>query len=281
MLTPLTPDLKAEAITLLCEGFPERDAAFWDRGLTRLFAWPGNHATRRPIGYLWREGGKAEGVILTPATEHIDDDGQCRILVNVSSWYVRPALRWKAPMMLRALFRDADPIFTDLTPTPDVQKMLPAFGFHPVNRGVWLQPLPLLALRPASRVRIRPWRAGQRPAGAVPGDDLIALHEAWGCLPLEIDTGDLRQLVVLKPFRLRGIPAIRTVFVEHHAAFTAARPALARFLLKRGFLVLQSECRGEACRPGWFRERGIWFARGNRFAKGSSQFGSELCLLDL
>lgn len=279
MLIPLTTGRSSEAMELLIEGFPERGRSFWEKGLERLFEWPGNRDGRRPPGYLWLDRNDLAGIVLTPASTRRGEGESRRAIVNVSSWYIREPYRWKAPLMLRALFQDADAIFTDLTPTPDVQKMLPAFGFKPVSDGIEWIGTPLEVFR-FSTGSLRRWQPGEPLAIGSPPDELITLHVKWGCTALVIEQCGENFLVVTKPMRIRGLPGARVLFAGSRAALEASLPALSRYMLLRGFLILRVDARPEARRGRGFRPDGIWFARGDAFEDRTDHFGSELALFD-
>ncbi len=279
MLRPFGPQDRAQVQRLLVEGFPERGDAFWQKALDRLFAWPGNHAADFPPGFFWIEKDEPVGIILTPASPRTRADEALPPVVNVSSWYVRDSHRWKAPLMLRALFRDERVIFTDLTPTPDVQKMLPAFGFVPGCDGIEWIGTPFFAYR-RKKARVLPWQPGMVLAAGSPPDSLITEHIAWGCTVLVLEHGEARHLVVLKPMRARGLPAARVLFAGCRAALEAGLPALSRHMLLRGTLVLHIDARSEARRGPGYRPHGIWFARAKSFPNRTDHFGSELALFD-
>ncbi|MBN8533567.1 MAG: hypothetical protein J0L51_05700 [Rhizobiales bacterium] len=279
MLTPLTAGRSSEAMELLIEGFPERGRGFWEKGLDRLLNWPGNRDSRYPPGFLWFDRGELAGIVLTPASARRGTGESRRAVVNVSSWYIREPFRWKAPLMLRALFQHADVTFTDLTPTPDVQKMLPAFGFSPASEGIEWIGTPLEAFG-SSAGRLRRWRSGDPLASGSPPDELIALHVEWGCTALVLERGGESFLVITKPMRIRGLPGARVLFAGSRNALEAGLPALSRYLLVRGFLVLRVDARPKARRGRGFRPDGIWFARGDAFEDRTDHFGSELALFD-
>lgn len=279
MLKPFGPEDRAQVLFMLEEGFPERDRIFWGRALDRLFAWPGNRAVDYPPGFFWIEKGESVGIILTPASPRNRTDEASPPVVNVSSWYVRDSYRWKAPLMLRALFRDERVIFTDLTPTPEVQKMLPAFGFMPACEGIEWIGTPFFAFR-QKKARVLAWQSGTMLAAGSPPDPLIAEHISWGCTALVLEHAEARHLVVLKPMRARGLPAARVLFAGCRAALEAGLPALSRHMLLRGTLLLQIDARPEARRGPGYRPHGIWFARAKSFPDRTDHFGSELALFD-
>lgn len=279
MLVPITSDRIADAVALLAEGFPERNSQFWQSSLARVLDWPGNRLADYPAGFLWVEQSEPVGILLTPASPRSGADGP--VLVNVSSWYLRAAFRWKAPLMLRALFRDGRAVFTDLTPTPDVRAMLPAFGFREINPGIVLRLTPALALGRGNGASVVPWQPDvPLPQGSPPAE-IIAFHRDLGCATLVIRHGTDNQLCVFRPFRYRGLKAARAVYIGSHAALAGSWPAIARRLLGKGFLIVQSDIRPGCPSPLGFRPHGQWFAKGGAFDDRTDHLGSELCLFDL
>jgi hypothetical protein len=270
------------AIALLCEGFPERGADFWTHALARLQEFAGNHEAGTPLGLLMLDGNEPVGIALTPASLRRQRDGGTERLVNVSSWYVRPSYRWRAALMLRHLFADRNATFTDLTPTPEVQKMLPAFGFRPVNRGLVLRLLAVHALAPARGFSIRRL-AGAWPAlieGPTPAT--LESHRRLGCEAFLVEGPRATGLVVVRRQRFRGLPGARLVYADSHALMRAAFGPLARALLGRGYLMLAEDAREPAdAAGGLFRPHGIWFARNGNFTDRTDLLGSELCLFNL
>lgn len=282
MLKPIDPSDFEAAHRLLCEGFPERDAAFWKSGLERLFSHGENSSLELPYGYFMMDKAEPVGVAIMPASQRRQADGGHRRIMNVSSWYVRAEHRWRAPMMLRGLFADSSLIYTDLTPTPDVQKMLPVFGFKPINLGLMIEPLAALAMRDTGSAKVRGMEPGSAPEGLAITPGQIETHRALGLVPLLITHEGTSQVVLHRRTSIRGMPAAQLVYVESHKALAPCMPALARHLLWRGKMFLISECRDEASAESrFFRPRGIWFARNDSFEDRTDYLGSELCILDL
>src|SRR5262249_42193552 len=135
MLRAIDTSNETQAIDILARGMSQRSRSFWERTLARIHAYDGNAAAKVPAGQLLMHGTSPVGVVLTPASVRSDGDGPARRMINLSSWYIDPAHRWRGPMMLRAILRDHDATFTDLTPTPAVQKILLALGFRSINSG--------------------------------------------------------------------------------------------------------------------------------------------------
>lgn len=269
------------AANLLAEGFPEHGAAFWTDALVRLARYAGNAEAEFPLGFLMFTKGDPAGIVLTPASVRPKADGTLLRIVNVSSWYMRPAHRWRAATMLRGILADESVIYTDFTPTEDVQKMLPAFGMTAMNTGALITPLPLMAFHPSRGGTVRP--IAQRdplPAGS-PRREMIDLYRELGCEPTLLCSEERECLVIVKRSRFRGMPAAKVVFASSNAALWHHAGAVARHLMRCGYLFLITDRRiGEASGLGIVRPHGIWFARGSSFEDRTDVFGSELCLLE-
>lgn len=275
MLHPLVAADLDRTAALLVEGFPERDPDFWRGALDTLGRHGGNRAADFPPAFLWISGGEPSGVALTPAVLRRMPDGTTRRIVNISSWYVRPEQRWRAPLMLKSLLKPADTLFLDLTPSPAVRRMLPGLGFRPINRGTRVAVLPLAALRR---------RAGERAVVLAADEDPPEMegHRALGCVPALVEGPAGRSLVVFRRTRIKGVPAAELVYVESHRALAAAFGALARMLTGRGFVVLRMPALDE---PDPFGTRtlpaGLRYAHGDHPADRTDVLGSELTLFNL
>ncbi len=280
-MRPLDEKDFALAAELLHEGFPRLRPAFWAAALQRLQRYGGNAQTGVPLGWFMLQGDEPVGVVLTPASLRQRPDGSSQCVVNLSSWYVRPEFRWRAGFMLRGVLNDATTVYTDLTPTPEVQKMLPLLGFDAVNRGVALHLLPLLCLHPGGGGQLRVLQPGEPWPHAGPPREQIEAHRELGCLPLVLQpaTG-APQLLVLKLCRLRGLPAAQLVYADSISQLLAHRGALARLLLRQGVLLFMHDARQPGSTPTrWFRRRDLWFVRGSGFADRTDAFASELCII--
>jgi len=282
MLTAVTLSDLDHATDLLAEGFPARTRAFWRTSIARLVQAGGNAAAEYPLGFFLMDKDEPVGVALTPASLRQRPESEPQRVVNVSSWYVRPAHRWRAALMLRKIVSEPGSIYTDLSPTADVRTMLATFGFKAVNLGVVMHLLPALALRRGLPATVSEWQAGEPlPAGSPP-PTLIESHRALGCLPLIVEGKAGRTLLVLRPKRVRRLPATQAVYVGSHAALEPHLPTLARHLLGRGLLVAQIDCRSEAATHyAGFRRNGLWFAKGSLFEDCTDHLGTELSLFDL
>ncbi len=288
-MRPLDEKDFALAADLLHEGFPRQKLDFWLAALQRLQRYGDNAQMGVPLGWFMLHAQQAVGVVLTPASLRRRADGSTQRVVNLSSWYVRTEFRWRAGFMLRGVMSEADTIYTDLTATPEVQKILPLMHFQPVNQGVALQLLPLLCLHPGGGATLRPLQPTEPWAEGGPLRAQIEAHRDLGCLPLVLQpaTG-APQLVIVKRYRLRGLPAAKLVYAESLSQLLQHRGALARGLLRLGLLLfVHTTPQARSTPTTWFRRRDIWFVRAGRAAPGAvpalgdgcDAFGSELCIV--
>jgi hypothetical protein len=281
MLRPLLDEDLPAAAELLAEGFPERSLAFWRHGLQLMRRHAGNPAAGLPLGQLLVDGTRLVGVVLTPASLRGRPDGSQYVLVNVSSWYVKPEFRWRAGMMLRAVVADPRHVYLDITPNEHVCRMLPIFGFKPMNTATTLAVLPALALRSTHGAWVQPLRADHNlPAGAPPMDMLLT-HRELGCEPLLLQHDHGQTLFVYRRHRYRRLPLARLTYVGSHAHLQRHLPVLARHLLGRGIPLLSWDSRidGPTHLPLVRKPGRSWFARGDDFADHTDFIGTELCIL--
>lgn len=246
-LRPFGPSRCDEAVTLLREGFPATSRAFWERGLERQTALQGDD-----LGYVLEAGGQAVGVMLTLRSMRSRPDGTLYPVVNLSSWYVQPAHRWRAVPMLRAIVAESDGLVTDLTASESIYRMNAAVGLSPWSNGMILAGiLPWAALparRGASMLSLAQAAALLSPAEAAmldrhERDGLIAavLCEEAGICPL-----------LFRPIRRKGVCFAQLIFAGSRRAVIRNLPAVTRFLAGYGILFLSIDGYREDCPRGAF-----------------------------
>jgi hypothetical protein len=267
------------ALDLLERGFPERSRRFWEDGLARMLRHGENLALGVPIGYFLTSKGKAVGVILTLASTHPGPDGPQRV-VNLSGWYIEPEHRWRALMMLHRVTGDAGAVYTDLTPTFAVQRIISSLGFRPLNSGVAFGLIPLMALGPR-KSQVAPVDA--LPAGAIAPDLLkrIMIHEPPGFHALAVlDEGAWHPLL-FKRRTVRRLPAAQLIYCEKESVLRRHLGPICRSLLRRRFLVLWTDVPVDGTAPGLQRKRYLKFVKGELGRAYIDYLGSEFSYLDL
>jgi len=281
MLQPITDSNLEQAYGLLERGFPDRKPRFWRTALNRIRANGGNARADVPVGFLMKSGTRASGIVLTPADVKKMDDGRQTRVVNLSSWFVEDADRWRAPMMMRQVLALENTSFTDLTPTQSVQEMLKAFGFERINSGVSVSVLPLSRLR------------GQKGARVVALGDLevsqidaatrayLESYQDFDCIVGVLIDGSEQVPLVFKRVHSRQVPLAMLVFSQNNEAVYRNLAAIGGYLGQAGIHLLVLDIPPQGQIPGIARKkRGNKFARGIKASNRTDFLGTELSLFD-
>jgi len=278
MLEPIDGSRLPDALNLLVRGFPRRSRDFWEQAVQRITRHNADSG-QTSIGQLLVVKGVPVGVMLTLHQSRDTDGNPCRI-TNLSSWYVEPEHRVLAPLMLREMTRDPGSVYTDLTPSKGVARMLPQLGFKPLNVGVSAIALPLAALGGVGRSSVS--SLTEDASGALRTDDVALLRRgaAFGAMAgvLHVDRGHFPLLFVSRS--IRRIPAAELIYCDDNQLLMREIGAVARFLLKQGKLVLIIDIPLDFEAPGaHFVGRGLKFVKGECAANRTDYAGSELLLI--
>lgn len=259
---PITPNNWPDAVKLLCEGFPERDEAFWEKGLERWINLVGN-SFAQPVGYLTQDkDGELQSVLLTFRTPAYHG---ATPRTNFSSWYVKDDVRSRAPLMLKKLSHDANTTYTDFTPSASVERILRRLNYseyQAIHLGFWT---PLTALG-KSQIVVDAGTTlefvGQDSYLGRAIDD----HLKLGCTLLGLRTEDGIEPVLMRlKKRKRLVTSAEIIYCADIRAIEAHLPALCRHLMKRGILILECEL---PHLPRRFQPAFNW-GEVSRFIKGS------------
>jgi len=271
-------DLAADVLT---RGFPNRSRQFWLDGLDNLDRTGWNRAANVPFGHMLMDGSRPAGIYLLPAMMRTMPDGTTRRVINWSSWYIDPEFRWQSMPMLRAALGDKTAIYTDMTATHEVQKMLPALGFTRLNDGLLVHALPLLAVSDPKPAKILPFA---RVATDLPAHvrEAFSAHSGLGVHECVLADADGLHPLMFKLRRYRGLPIAILVYCDDNARLGRNLGAVARHLLLQGRAALIVDRRpGLDTQGGRFSVRGIKFARGDTYVNRTDYLGSELCVFDV
>ena len=230
----------AAIVDLLCAGFPDRPRAYWERGMARL----GRQAARMQVpalGQLIEADGRLVGVLLMiHATDPAGSGGRC----NVSSWYVEPAFRGYAPLLLTRGSRDRSLTYFNISPATHTRPIIEAQGFRRYGTGrFWSAPW---AGRPG-RLRVTRLAAGDAALDALSDAErtLVADHLAWGCIAVAVDRGAGPEPFVFLPRLTKGVvPSAQLVYCRDVAGFVEAAGPIGRWLLLRGYLSVAIDADG-------------------------------------
>ena len=254
MLRPIDRRSLDETLPLLQRGFAHAPA-FWAAALERLKRYQ-SAAPDTPAAYLLDVKGAPVGVILTIASARTAADGATRSVVNLSSWFVDEADRWRARRRLQQLTASNDTLYTDLTPTVPVQSMIGRLGFSRWTEGTLLFPLPLHAIGRAGDTHVV--RFDNLPADALPApvQRIMTDHAALGCLTAALWDGARLHPLIFSRMSRKGLPIARLLYAEDRSVVRGHMAAIARYLLReKAVLLAMSADRSERVPGSFFTQR--------------------------
>jgi hypothetical protein len=227
------------AIELLMRGLPSTSKEFWEQGLTRMQASHAHRVAGEDIGQLIYAKGEPVGIGLTAInhqpTGELKEAGR---RVNFASWYFEPAHRFRLPFMLNKMLRDKKSVFTDLTPTPTVWPILTSLGFQPLNQGVNAVCIPVASVYHAKSHAVIDWEQTDTTRFPETLVNMFEEHQTYGCWPFVIETAETRVPILVKPCRIKGIPAAQIIYSPDNQILSEAIGSLCRKLARRGLLTL-------------------------------------------
>jgi hypothetical protein len=215
-------------------------------------------------GYLLESGGSVVGaVLLICATVPNGDAVATRC--NLSSWYVDPAFRAYAPMLVSQALRDKHVTYLNVSPAPHTRPIIEAQGFSRYCDGIVIAVPMLNGLFGGPKTDV--FDAKRRPHVSFdPRDqDMLLQHAAHGCISLWCATADRAYPFVFRPRLVRGIvPCAQLIYCSSVDDFVRFAGPLGRTLARRGlpFVVVDAN----APIPGLLG----WYSRGNmpKYFKG-------------
>lgn len=280
-LKPIDEGCLSDAAGLLTKGFPERSRDFWSAALMRLSSYRATSGVG-PIGSLLMTGDTAVGIILTIPSKRYDGPHEINV-VNLAAWYVDTKYRWLAPRMLRQVVADETTVYTDLSPSASTIAINTHLGFEVLTQGVIVVCLPWIAVtrRPRSRVIDFAQLPGARISQA--DRSMLASHGELGCIAAVLETEGGHHPLIFYATRRKGLSVARLLLAESRRLISANVAAIARFLMRRGIMLLTVHANEDDDIPGgvmWNRSapvqvKGSWKRDRVDFAF------SELALLKL
>jgi hypothetical protein len=216
---------------LLTRGFPSRGSEFWRHALDQLKGRAPPDGLPK-YGYLLETGNKPVGVILLicaamPAGEALAP--RC----NLSSWYVDPAFRAYAPMLVSQALRHKEVTYTNVSAAPHTWPIIEAQGFSRYSDGIFIA-LPALTLGGA---KADVFDARRRPS--VPFEpferETLVQHAAHGCISIWCATPERAYPFVFRPRLVKAfVPCAQLIYCRDIADFGRFAGPIGRYLARRG-----------------------------------------------
>jgi hypothetical protein len=168
--------------SLLARGFPVHDRGFWLDAFAQLT----RHeppAGLPKYGYLLESGGVVVGAILLICSTVKAGDAvipRC----NLSSWYVEPAFRAYAPMLIAHALRHKDATYLNVSPAPHTLPIIEAQGFSRYCDGIFVAVPMLKGLFGGPKVEFLEGDQSPKVSFDRRDQEMLRQHAAHGCLSL-------------------------------------------------------------------------------------------------
>ena len=225
---------------LLAQGFPARSRKYWTSGL-EVLSRRASPADCPPFGYLLEAEGAVVGTILLIFSETGAGDAR-RVRCNVSSWYVDPAFRGHAAMLVSAALKLKHVTYVNISAAAHTRPILEAQGYRQYSQGQFVA---FPALAPARGVRARRFDAIRDHDLAEAG--LVQAHAAAGCLAVVCETPDGRSapfLFLRRRLAYAPVGVLQLVYCRDTEGFATAAGAIGRLLLAQGALDILCDAPG-------------------------------------
>jgi hypothetical protein len=226
-------------VTLLTRGFAtRRPRRFWERVIAVLATRSTPPGAPR-YGYLLENDGAAVGAILLIFATAPGGDA---LRANVSSWYVEPAFRGYAPLLVSQARKLKQVTYLNISAAPHTWPILEAQGYRRYSSGVYVT-MPALQRSNAGDMRLL---AADQPSDA-PHEpferDLMMAHAGYGCISLWCETRERAHPFVFRPRIVKSIiPCAQLIYCRDVADVVRFAGPIGRFLALRGcpFVVIDA-----------------------------------------
>jgi hypothetical protein len=269
-----------EVMTLLCEGFPNRTADYWQTGLQRMADLERLPAIEK-YGYVLASGDGLHGVILTLPSRHEGVDGP-KVIVNVSSWYVRPSFRGApARELYRYASRREDVSYTNLSPAPHTIKTVTASGFREWTAG---QMVAVSFRRSSSSRSDRVLTTAAAEEAGLSSTEAAVLgdHERLGCLTLCLETRNGLSPLAFVRRRFKGLlPCAQLIYCSDLVELVDNGRRVWAWLARQGFplMLLDASAPVTGLTGRYIPGRGRKYIKGPLPSKAVDHAYSEMVLL--
>lgn len=207
-----------------------RSRAFWVHALGCL----SQHATPPGFpryGYMIESDGRAVGVLLLIFSIVREGDEE-RIRCYGSSFYIEPAFRGYAAMLVSRALRHKNVTYMNISPSPNTLPMIAAQGYVRYSSGRFVA-APALSAGPrgSSVERVTP-EAGSSADLSSAEIELLAAHSRYGCISLVCRSAGRAHPFVFAPWRKYGMPFAYLVYCRELTEFVRFAGPVGRFLAR-------------------------------------------------
>jgi hypothetical protein len=223
----------AAVARLLMRGFPNRNGQFWLHALSQL----SERVPPRDLpkyGYLLETNGEVVGAILLICST-MQVDGAPAPRCNLSSWYVEPAYRAYASLLVSHALRHKEVTYLNVSAAPHTWPIIEAQGFSRYSDGLFICFPALTGRYGAEKVRV--FDAKEQPTVAFDPfeQEVLRQHAEHGCTSLWCATSERAYPFVFRPRLVKGVIACAQLIYCHDIAdFARFAGPVGRHLALRG-----------------------------------------------
>ena len=231
----------AAVAALLGRGFPNRTQQFWTDALDRLARRESPPGFPK-YGYLLESGDGPVGALLLICST-ICEGGRAATRCNLSSWYVEPAYRAYATLLVSQALGDKDVTYTNVSAAPHTWPIIEAQGFSRYCDGIFVAVPMLKGLFGGEGARV--FDARQIPTASFdPAEqDILQRHAEHGCISLWCETAVGAYPFVFRPRLVkRAMPCAQLIYCRDVGDFVRFAGPIGRYLARRGkpFVIIDS-----------------------------------------
>jgi len=231
----------AAVAALLGRGFPNRTRQFWTDALDRLARRESPPGFPK-YGYLLESGDGPVGALLLICST-IREGGRAATRCNLSSWYVEPAYRAYATLLVSQALGDRDVTYTNVSAAPHTWPIIEAQGFSRYCDGIFVAVPMLKGLFGGEGARV--FDARQIPTASFdPAEqDILQRHAEHGCISLWCETAAGAYPFVFRPRLVkRSMPCAQLIYCRDVGDFVRFAGPIGRYLARRGkpFVIIDS-----------------------------------------
>ena len=217
------------------------------------------------FGYLFESGGEIVGVILLIFSSIPGAKPATKMRCNVSSWYVEPAYRGHASLLISQAIKHKNVTYVNISPAMHTRPIVEAQGFSRYSNGQFVA-APALSMTNPGDVKVIGVQTRPQVHLESAELDLLLAHREHGCTSLWAVTPERAYPFVFMPRVAKGIvPCAQLIYCRHIDDFiTLARP-IGRYLAARGRpLVLIFERSDPGLGRQIYRRQGAQILQGTR-----------------
>jgi hypothetical protein len=226
--------------TLLNRGFRNHTRQFWLQALGRLSGLEPPPGFPK-YGYLLESNDIPVGAILLICSTIRQGDHFAK-RCNLSSWYVEPAFRAYATLLVAQAVRHKNVTYLNVSAAPHTWPIIEAQGFSRYCDGIFIA-MPMLNRWRGADVQVV--EAGRQPTASFDPfeQEILVRHAKHGCISLWCETEGRAYPFVFRPrFGKHVIPCAQLIYCGNVGDFVRFAGPIGRYLARRGrpFVIVDS-----------------------------------------